>query len=166
MVMRIELTQGKEALVDDEDYERLAGRKWWAMHTHGHWYASSNYGRGPSGGNRMMHRVILDAPKELFVDHINGDGLDNRRCNLRLATRSENQRNRRMTKGKRFKGIRRNGERWVSHITLGTFDTEEAAARAYDQAAKLLFGDFARLNFHGDNEAATVADRDARGGVR
>ena len=81
------------------------------------------------------------------MDHENGNGLDNRRENLRLATHSQNQRNRRRTRDKVYKGTRRNGKKWVAHIVLGTFASEEEAARAYDHAATLLYGEFARLNF-------------------
>jgi hypothetical protein len=104
----------------------------------------------------------MDNPKGLLVDHRNGDGLDNHRDNLRIATRSQNACNRHNTKSKascRFSGLffdKRRGK-WMSRIVvngkifLGYFDSEIDAARAYDAAAKKYHGEFARLNFPEEN---------------
>lgn len=104
-----------------------------------------------------MHRLIMDAPSGVEVDHINGNGLDNRRCNLRLCTRSENSQNMRKRNGttSRFKGVcffKRLGL-WRARImkdrreySLGYFKDETAAAKAYNAAAVRHFGDFAKLN--------------------
>lgn len=86
----IELTQGKRAKVDDTDYEELNKCKWRACSRHGHDYART----GKAYASYYMHRLIVGAAKGMFVDHINGDGLDNRRCNLRVCTREENGQNR------------------------------------------------------------------------
>lgn len=157
----IPLTQGKVALVDDADYADLARYKWYATKKGGPWYAKRNSPR--TGGRHhaiLLHRVLLDAPPGLEVDHINGNGLDNRRANLRLATHAENQYNRRPLGGtSRFKGVCWNREhgKWRAAIRtggkdlyLGYYATEEDAARAYDAAALQYFGVFARLNFPGD----------------
>jgi hypothetical protein len=104
---------------------------------------------------RLLHRIILDAPKGTDVDHINGNGLDNRRCNLRLATRSQNHANRFKKPGttSRFKGVRFERNRWHAQIRvqykktyLGSFRDEIDAALAYNAAALEAFGEFARIN--------------------
>lgn len=108
-----------------------------------------------------LHRAIMSAPLGVSVDHINGDTLDNRKSNLRLATSSENGANvpKREGTSSRFKGVcwDKNGHRWKAHIGyqgkrvhLGYFVDEEEAARAYDRVARTLFGEFARTNF-GEN---------------
>lgn len=105
-----------------------------------------------------FHRLILSAPDDMHVDHINGDGLDNRRCNLRLVTRSQNlanQRRVRANKSSRFKGVSwsRTHAKWVASICvdnkqtiLGRFDDEVVAAVRYNAAAVQSFGEFAFLN--------------------
>jgi hypothetical protein len=110
-----------------------------------------------------MHRVILAAPNGVEVDHRSGDGLDNRRANLRLATHAQNHQNRtRKILGctSRHKGVHMHCGRWQARIadgpvvdghakrrSLGHFDSEDAAGRAYDAAALVSFGEFASLNF-------------------
>ncbi|HEU4344816.1 MAG TPA: HNH endonuclease [Candidatus Binatia bacterium] len=149
------LTRGKVAVVDDEDYERVSAFKWFAMSSQrGPWYARRDVKRRAV----LLHRVIMNAPEGVEVDHINGDGLDCRKTNLRLATRSQNQHNK--TKYKRnksgFKGVcwHRASDRWLAQIRvdakniyLGVFATPEEAARAYDVAAQKHHGEFCRVNF-------------------
>lgn len=105
-----------------------------------------------------LHRLISSAGRGQLVDHIDGDGLNNRRSNLRLVTAAENSRNRRKASGiiqsSRYKGVLRSGRKWLAGITcdgqrfnLGSFTDEREAARAYDAKALAIFGDFARLNF-------------------
>lgn len=152
MTREIPLTQGRVALVDDADYAVVAAVGRWQVATcDGRLYARH-------GGNRWgiyLHKLLTGWP---LVDHVNGDGLDNRRANLRQATASQNGANiaapSHNTSG--FKGVslyRRTG-RWRAsltlageHMHLGYFDTAEEAARAYDAAALNAWGDFARLNF-------------------
>jgi hypothetical protein len=152
----IQLTQGKVALVDDEDYERLAKFKWYAA-----WTPSSRtwYARRRSVPDRKMvhmHREVLrvtSAP----VDHINHDGLDNRRANLRLCTQGLNLRNTRKRAGcsSQYKGVSwiRARQLWCACIEvngrtlhLGKFTDEREAAAAYDRAAQKHFGEFALTN--------------------
>ena len=103
-----------------------------------------------------LSRLLLQAPQQLHVDHINGNRLDNRRANLRLATNTENMRNMRRHSDarSRFKGVWWYCNHWHAQICanrkkhyLGSHPDETTAARAYDTAAKQLHGEFARLNF-------------------
>lgn len=143
---KIPLSQGKFALVDDADFEWL--NQWSWCYNKG--YAVRN--KKP----RSMARLLLDAPASMQVDHKNGDSLDNRRENIRLATQAENQHNRRVfAKNKSgYKGVDLFHKRWRAQIKfnnkkiyLGYYDTPEDAARAYDKAARLYFKEFASLNF-------------------
>jgi len=156
----VRLTQGLIAAVDEADLLLLAGYSWSAMRVRNTWYACA-YQRGSHGmgarKNVLMHRLLLDAPKGVQVDHRNGDGLDNRRINLRLASASQNQMNRHASAGRsQFKGVTWGGraERWIARTQMdgesrhvGAFADEVEAARAYDSAALDRFGQFAHLNF-------------------
>lgn len=152
------LVGGVQAVVDASDFP-LVGQYAWSL-DHQRRYAVAYL--DPRDGTKCvrMHRFIMDARAGEVVDHINGDGLDNRRANLRVCSQAENSRNRRKGDGftSRFKGVSlvrgRRGKPWRAQIRqgekvrcLGYFDTEEGAARAYDQAAALAFGTFGRLNF-------------------
>lgn len=149
----IELTQGKVALVDDEDVEMLSGFKWYAAQLNkGQFYAICH----PSKHIQIrMHRILVDAPDGFDVDHANGNTLDNRKCNLRIATRSQNQANAKPRGGvSKYKGVSFHRNRWCASITkdktrthLGCFGSEEDAAKAYDAAAVVAYGEFARTNF-------------------
>ena len=151
----IELTQGKIAIVDDEDYEWLSKYKWCARREDGdHWYAI----RKSAGKHLRMHREILKCPETLHVDHKNGDGLDNRRSNLRTCSNKQNGANRKKNRGQsssKFKGVhrKRNKNGWYAQIfvdgkqkSLGVFETERDAALAYNEAAIFSYGEFARVN--------------------
>lgn len=157
----IPLTQGKVALVDDADFERLNNYQWYAQkqvrQSRTTWYAV----RHSKGGTRRllrMHREILSiVDPKVEVDHVDGNGLDNRRRNIRAATSQQNNHNRRKrTKcSSIFKGVCWLSARgkWRAHIEInghthhiGYFDDEQAAARAYDEAARHLFREFAFTN--------------------
>jgi hypothetical protein len=157
---RIPLTQGKYAIVDPEDFERLNKYKWHAIKSKNTFYAS----RCIRLGNRKwkhikMHREILDAPDHLFVDHINHHGYDNRKANIRTATHGQNCYNRvhfRKHQSSKYKGVSLNKRKmkWIARIRydgkhkfIGYFDDEIEAAKAYDEAAKKYHGEFAALNF-------------------
>jgi len=154
----IPLTQGKVALVDEQDYERVVAMKWHAALGRGGWYAVHGIRHQGRTALLRMHRFVLNCQSGQEVDHINHDGLDNRRCNLRLCTRSQNVANSRKTKNNtssRFKGVYWDTyyKRWRAQIGhngqkhyLGSFDSEENAARTYNTKALELFGEFALLN--------------------
>ena len=150
----IALTQGRFAIVDAEDYDRLSRHKWCAARSRGAFYAH----RGSNGSTVTMHRQIIHPPDGLCMDHINHNGLDNRRSNLRVCTNAENQYNKRPQKNSssRYKGVIRRGDcnKWRAKICfkrkrihLGDFDDEVESAMAYDDKAAELFGEFAWLNF-------------------
>ena len=147
----IPLTQGKEAIVDDEDYEWLSQWKWFISKRK---YASRHFG----DKLMYMHRMIMNTPSGMETDHINGNELDNRRENLRICTRKENARNIKYNSNNTsgYKGVvwdKRN-KKWRAQIsydkinkTLGRFENILDAVLAYDTAAKELFGAFAKTNF-------------------
>lgn len=147
---RIKLTQGKYTLVDDEDFEWLNQWKWY--------YLSIGYAARGKGKNFIyMHRLIINTPKNLYTDHINNDKLDNRRCNLRICTNSENQTNRGKYKRNKsgYKGVCwfKQTNKWQAQIRknnkrfhLGYFQNKIDAAKAYNQKAIELHDNFVYLN--------------------
>lgn len=145
----IPLTKGKIALVDDDDYEELSKHKW---HTSHHGYPARSILK-PKKENIFMHRQLMGFP-DCAVDHINRNPLDNRRSNLRLATLSQNQHNRKLNKNNTsgFKGVswHPSMKKWVATIRLnykqyilGYFSDPKDAALAYREAALELHGEFA-----------------------
>lgn len=153
----IPLTQGMSAQVDAADAALVSGFKWQAAHHNGRWYTQAAVPgrRGPIS----MHRLLMGPGKGLMVDHVNGDGLDNRRSNMRVCTHTENMWNQRVQqterKISRFKGVtwKARGKPWGAAIQqngarlfIGSYRTEEEAARAYDAAAKVFHGRFACTN--------------------
>ena len=152
---RIELTQGRVAVVDSEDYEELNKYNWQArVQTYTGLFRAK---RSENKKEIDMAREIMNCPPGLEVDHINGDLLDNRRCNLRICTHGENMRNRRLQRNNTsgYRGVhyfKRDG-RYVAYIYLngrkihiGSYKTDIDAAMAYNAHARDLHGEFARLN--------------------
>jgi hypothetical protein len=153
----IPLSQGKVALVDDEDFEELSRYKWFARCDHGIWYALRNMSKtlAPARQNRMHNQILGRPPKGFEIDHHDGNGLDNRRANLRVATRSQNNANgklsRRNTSG--IKGVfwKKSRRKWEAKIGincrlihLGMFADKEEAIRVRRAAAQAIFGEFDR----------------------
>jgi len=158
---KIKLTQGQYALVDDEDFEDLNKYKWIAQYsscTKTYYVKRHSHRECGKPKHLQMHRVIMNAKKGQVIDHINGNTLDNRKENLRIATYSQNRGNskryRNNTSG--YKGVswNKNRQRWEAcigyqnkYIYLGLYTTKEEAALAYNEAAKKYFGEFANLNY-------------------
>ena len=163
MIMaEIILTQGKTAIVDEADFEWLSQWKWYFWKgRNGNGYAIRKDNLGIVDGIRKwdifrMHRVIMSAPSNMQVDHINVNPLDNRRENLRLCTHRENTYNKKKSRGSsKYKGVswKRDNNKWQAAIRcglethyLGLFSSQESAAAAYNEAAIKYFGEFAGLN--------------------
>lgn len=148
----IPLTRGKVAIIDAADVPLVDGWNWCAVpSTTGGWYAYC------SGNKKVrLHQYLKPAPAGFVIDHRDRDGLNCRRSNLRFATAKQNAQNKRRPRigTGAYKGVSRHGGGWRARIVaengrlaLGTFQTAEMAADAYDRAALELFGEFAVLNF-------------------
>lgn len=156
---QIPLTQGKFAIVDDSDYEYLNQFKWCAHRIGNTFYADRMGERDGKNYTELMHRVILNiTDSNVHCDHINHNGLDNRRCNIRICTRSQNGMNRKRyaNSSSIYKGVtyRKDMGKWTARIrlnnknkSLGIFNNEYDAAKRYDLAAIEYYGEFANLNF-------------------
>lgn len=148
----IKLTRGKIALVDDADYSWLMQCNSWNYATSGY-AVCHTYDKG-----YYMHRLIMNPPAGMVIDHINRDKLDNRRLNLRVCTQSQNHANQSLwTKNKhsKYKGVtwHEKAGKWVAQtqikgkqLYLGLYETEKDAARAYNEATIKHFGEFASPN--------------------
>lgn len=160
----IELTKGFITIIDDDDYEKFGHLNWH--------YSHGRAVRRTKGANTWLHREIMGDPEGVLVDHINGNPLDNRKSNLRLATKSANTANARKQTSRntssRFKGVTyaaRNKNKWMAYIgttrngtrrNLGSFPTEIEAAEAYNVAAKAEYGVYAKLNVINEPEQEQV----------
>lgn len=155
----IPLTQGKFAIIDNDDFELVSLFKWYLSKQ----VAVTNIGSEVVDGKRrhfklLMHRLIMSPEPLLCVHHVNGNGLDNRRSNLRVCTKQENNRAFRIkSKGKTsiYRGVCWDAKRvkWKAYIefdgvlhNLGRFEEETQAAQAYNLRALNVFGEFAHLN--------------------
>ena len=160
---KISLGDGKYAHVDDQDFHKLLGYDWIAKPSkgkNGTTYTEYAIFREYVLGKRIsvrMHRLILDAPDGVHVDHIDGNGLNNMRSNLRICTAKDNQGNRRKFSitSSQYKGVcwNKKTSKWRAQLSssrqrifVGEFDSELDAAHAYDSAALQYFGEFARVN--------------------
>jgi hypothetical protein len=152
----IPLTKGMFAIVDPEDVELLSAHKWHASKSQGAYYASAGIYVDGEQVHQTMHRLVKNNPEGLYIDHINGNTLDNRKSNLRVCTPTENRINSKVRKDNKsgYKGVHQRGNRWWAELVskgkryrFGSFLTPEDAAKAYDRAARKYHGEFARTNF-------------------
>ena len=154
----IKLSQGKIAMVDDEDFENLNNYKWFAYKDFETFYARRSYTENGIKHTIDMHRQILKlSDSKIQVDHADCNGLNNQRFNIRECTNSQNRMNVRSAQNtsSKYKGVcwHVRAKKWnvgigvnKKRIHLGYFDNEEMAAIAYDNAALKYFGEFSRLN--------------------
>lgn len=151
-------TNGQFTLVDDEDYDTVSKEKWHSKEKRGVLYVAGRVVVNEEQVYTYIHRVIMSASLDEFVDHIDGNPLNNQRYNLRICTRSENMMNRekRKTGSSKHKGVvfNKSAGKWTARVALnnkriflGYFVSEIEAAKAYDIKAKELHGEFAKLNF-------------------
>ena len=156
------LTQGKVAILNAADIDKIKDHKWRAFNSGHTWYAISTINTVKGRRSIMMHRIILSAVKGQQVDRINHNGLDNRRVNIRLCNNITNKYNSRPYKGLQYKGVcthrRRNKTVYQARISvnkkrmsLGYYSTRLDAAKAYNEAAVLYHKEFASLNIIGGN---------------
>jgi hypothetical protein len=157
MAKEIQLTQGKVAIVDDEDFEYLNQFKWHASKLSGKFYARRYIKLSNPNIKILMHRDVMKPEKAFVIDHIDGNTLNNQKNNLRICTHAQNMRNSKIninnTSG--FKGVywHKITSKWMAYICfnnkrihLGVFHVLKDAARAYNDAALKYHGEFANLN--------------------
>jgi hypothetical protein len=164
----IPVGHGEHVLVDDDDVDKALTFSW-ALNDKG--YAVATYRESGKKRHVRLHRLVLDFPRGMQVDHVDGNRRDNRKRNLRVASHGENLRNRgghkrNGVKTSRYKGVHfsRERRRWVAgigvdgrRVPLGRFTCEVQAARAYDEAARKHHGSFAFLNFPHEDERGAAA---------
>jgi hypothetical protein len=167
----IKFSNGNITIVDDEDYEKFSSYKYYENDKG---YAQRSYGPRSAKKHALLHREIMNAPKGLFVDHINHNKLDNRKSNLRLVTNQQNRFNSnkmKIAKTSKYKGVCliKKANLWKALIRfngkdkiIGRFESEETAAVAYNIYAKKYFGEYALLNdvpFEPDWESKKIGNR-------
>lgn len=154
---KIPLSQGQYAIIDDDDFKYLSQFKWYAARHKRTWYAVTCVkNKNGEYRARAMHRILLGLSNpKVFTDHIDHNGLNNQRTNLRTCSNKQNGHNRRPHTGSRFKGVTFDQKRGdfksqiiVSgkYIYLGYFDNEIDGAKAYNEAAIKYYGKFANIN--------------------
>lgn len=152
-ITSVALNKNKLAIIDGGDSQLVQGYVWYEMPVRDTSYAATAI----NGRTVYMHRLIMSAPTGIEVDHKNGDGLDNRRCNLRLATHQENLANQKLSRANTsgYKGVvlqksgtwRAQAKHSGKMYNLGSYHKIEDAARAYDLFMRERFGAYAKVNF-------------------
>ncbi len=165
MSKEIKLSKNFMIIVDNSDFQKVNKLKWFRIERHGISYAIREENRkkgSPKRDRILLHHFILNTnQREITIDHINGNGLDNRKENLRICTRTQNSQNRKLncnnTSG--YKGVSKSYGKWAVQINvngkrlnLGRFANLLEAAKTYDEAAVKYHGEFARLNFPNKNK--------------
>lgn len=158
--MEILLADGQKVMIDDEDYRIVCGYAWHAVRDKNTYYARTTIRLDRKPKALSMHRLImgLNFGDKRQVDHVNGNGLDNTRKNLRVVTSRQNNMNRRVRRNttSNYKGVSwdQRTKKWRVTITInqrsrdiGFFSDEVLAAKTYDRKARELFGEYACLNF-------------------
>lgn len=155
---KVPLTNGSFAEVDDDDIDVVSGHRWHAVNPP---TSSTTYALARQGTRSiLMHALILHVPDGYTVDHRDRNGLNNRRDNLRPATRSQQNQNKTITRNNTsgFRGVHRHYGKWRARIMidgqnvhLGVRADAVSAARLYDSAARTHYGEYARLNFPDPN---------------
>lgn len=150
----IQLTQGKVAIIDDEDYEKVCTKKWYAHKRTGKYYAES----GGINGRYMLHIFVMGLENGVLLDHKDGDSLNNQKENLRVCTRQQNSYNKKPYSTAPIAGIKgislnKKSKRWRAQIQkdkkkiyIGVYSNYLDAAKAYNEKAIELFGEFSQLN--------------------
>ena len=156
MAKEIELRPGFTVIIDDADYERVSKFRWNLHKTPKNYYAYRNERNGSWRRRQLIHHFLLGTEtSDTLIDHVNGNGLDNRRENLRICSKKENCRNtpKRCNNTSGYKGVGKCGKKWRAMIGvdgkrthLGVFENIIDAVKAYNDAAIKYHGEFARLN--------------------
>ena len=157
MSIKVQLNHGKLGIVDDADRDLISQYHWTAVpNHHGNWYMARWISVDGKRKILFFHRLLLNAKAGSQVDHIDGNGLNNCRNNLRLCTHADNCRNSKLRKSNTsgYKGVHKSRAKWVAQIAvdgkahhLGSYVDILDAARSYDHAARIIYGEFAKTNF-------------------
>jgi hypothetical protein len=146
MTKKIPLSNGMIAIIDDVDYEEVSKYKWTTTKSSNKFYART-HAKNKSGKwkNLYLHRLLMKPKGSKQTDHINGDSLDNRRCNLRLCNSYQNSWNKGASIGRKYKGVMPYKNKFKIYISK-SYDTEKEAVAAYNDIALKLHGEFAFQN--------------------
>jgi len=159
-----------KGIIDDEDYERVSKYKWFLVKGKCTNYIQST--KRIQGKTKSLHRFIMkETNPKIDTDHKNRNGLDNRKINLRQATNTQNQLNKKKPKNNTsgFKGVIKRGNKWVAQIRinkkntyLGSFSTKEEAATIYDLVALYYYPEFAYVNFESSRKLEPLSIQDIK----